>query len=143
MAAFVLMWVVMGWLFEHEAHKAFGALCGSWIGGTANMIAVAGATGLEGELMGYCLITDSICYAAWLAFLLFCVGYKDRFNAWAKAEAITSTPPASKHPHPSRSHLRNRRRSLKSLTDIFFCHKLFLGSSTIYRHRHSGIIYPS
>ncbi len=97
MAAFVVMWVVMGGLFEHEAHKAFGALSGSWIGGTANMIAVAGATGLEGELMGYCLITDSMCYAAWLAFLLFSVGYKDRFNAWAKAEAITSAPPASKH----------------------------------------------
>lgn len=97
MAAFVLMWAVMGGLFEHEAHKAFGALSGSWIGGTANMVAVAGATGLEGELMGYCLITDSVCYAAWLAFLLFSVGYKDRFNAWAKAEAVTSAPPTSRH----------------------------------------------
>lgn len=97
MAAFIVMWVVMGGLFEQEAHKAFGALSGSWIGGTANMIAVAGATGLEGELMGYCLITDSVCYAAWLAFLLFSVGYKDRFNAWAKAEAVTSATPASKH----------------------------------------------
>lgn len=45
MAAFVIMWAVMGGVFEHEAHKAFGALSRSWIGGTANMIAVAGAWG--------------------------------------------------------------------------------------------------
>lgn len=94
MAAFVLMWVSMGALFEHETYKAFGALSGSWIGGTANMVAVASATGLSGELMGYCLITDSVCYAAWLAFLLFSVGHKDRFNGWAKAEAVTSAPPS-------------------------------------------------
>lgn len=97
MAAFVLMWAVMGRLFEHEAHKAFGALSGSWIGGTANMVAVAGAVGLEGELMGYALITDSVCYAAWLAFLLFSVGHKERFNAWTKAEAVTTAPPLAKH----------------------------------------------
>ncbi len=97
MAAFVLMWLVMGGLFEHEAHKAFGALSGSWIGGTANMIAVAGATGLEGELMGYCLITDSVCYAAWFAFLLFLTPHKDRFNAWTKGEAVTAAPPLAKH----------------------------------------------
>jgi uncharacterized membrane protein len=97
MAAFIVMWVAMGWLFEQGAYKAFGALSGSWIGGTANMIAVAEATGLEGELMGYCLITDSVCYAAWFAFLLFLAPHKERFNAWTKAEAVTSAPPASKH----------------------------------------------
>lgn len=97
MAAFVLMWLVMGGVFEHEAYKAFGALSGSWIGGTANMIAVAGATGLDGELMGYCLITDSVCYAAWFAFLLFLTPHKDRFNAWTKAEAVTAAPPLAKH----------------------------------------------
>jgi uncharacterized membrane protein len=97
MAGFVLMWAVMGGEFEHEAHKAFGALSGSWIGGTANMIAVAGATGLDGKLMGYCLITDSVCYAAWFAFLLFLTPHKDRFNAWTKAEAVTAAPPQAKH----------------------------------------------
>lgn len=96
MAAFVVMWAVMGGLFEQGAHKAFGALSGSWIGGTANMIAVASAVGLNGELMGYCLITDSVCYAAWLAFLLFSVGYKERFNTWTKAETVTTAPPSRK-----------------------------------------------
>lgn len=96
MAAFVIMWAVMGGVFGHEAHKAFGALSGSWIGGTANMIAVAGAIGLEGELMGYCLITDSVCYAAWFAFLLFLTPHKDRFNAWTKAEAVTVAPHIAK-----------------------------------------------
>ena len=58
MAGFVVMWAVMGDLFEPDAYKGFGALCGSWIGGTANMIAVASSVGVDGELMGYCLVTD-------------------------------------------------------------------------------------
>lgn len=92
MSAFVVMWLIMGDYFIHDAHKAFGALCGSWVGGTANMIAVAGAVGLEGDLMGYCLITDSVCYAAWFAFLLFLTPHKKRFNAWTKADEVTSAP---------------------------------------------------
>ena len=69
MAGFVVMWAVMGDLFEPDAYKGFGALCGSWIGGTANMIAVASSVGVDGELMGYCLVTDSACYGVWLMFL--------------------------------------------------------------------------
>lgn len=86
MAGFVVMWAVMGDLFEPDAYKGFGALCGSWIGGTANMIAVASSVGVDGELMGYCLVTDSVCYGVWLMFLLFLVPYKDIFNRWSKAD---------------------------------------------------------
>ena len=90
MAGFVVMWAVMGDLFEPDSYKGFGALCGSWIGGTANMIAVASSVGVDGELMGYCLVTDSVCYGVWLMFLLFLVPYKDIFNRWSKAEETVS-----------------------------------------------------
>lgn len=96
MTAFVVMWLVMRNYFTHDAYKAFGALCGSWVGGTANMIAVAGAVNLKGDLMGYCLITDSVCYAAWFAFLLFLTPHKNRFNVWAKAEEVMSAPASDK-----------------------------------------------
>ncbi len=97
MAAFVLMWATIGGYFGDGANKAFGSLCGSWIGGTANMVAVASAVGLKGELMGYCLITDSVCYAAWFAFLLFMAPHKDRFNLWTKAEEVKAAPTREKH----------------------------------------------
>lgn len=90
MAGFVVMWSLLGSLFEAGAYKGFGALCGSWIGGTANMIAVASSVGVDGELMGYCLVTDSVCYGVWLMFLLFLVPYKDIFNRWSKAEETVS-----------------------------------------------------
>lgn len=95
-ASFVLMWALLGGFFEHDAYKAFGALSASWIGGTANMIAVAGAIDLSGDLMGYCLITDSINYAVWLMFLLFMAPHKDRFNTWTNAVAVTTAPPIDK-----------------------------------------------
>lgn len=90
MAGFVVMWSLLGSLFETGAYKGFGALCGSWIGGTANMIAVASSVGVDGGLMGYCLVTDSVCYGVWLMFLLFLVPYKDIFNRWSKAEETVS-----------------------------------------------------
>ena len=50
------------------------------------MIAVASSVGVDGELMGYCLVTDSVCYGVWLMFLLFLVPYKDILNRWSKAD---------------------------------------------------------
>jgi len=125
MSAFVLMWVVMGGYFEHEAHKAFGALCGSWIGGTANMVAVASVVGLEGELMGYCLITDSVCYAAWFAFLLFLTPHKDRFNSWTKAQEVTAAPHIDKHhDNPTRLNVYAVSAAVVIAVSVVFVSKL-------------------
>ena len=41
--------IVKGWLAP-DAWKGFGALAGSWIGGTGNMMAVAAGLGLEDRL---------------------------------------------------------------------------------------------
>jgi len=82
---FVLMWFLFKSYFDPSAYKAFGALSGSWIGGTANMIAVASVVGADNELLGFCLVTDAINYALWVMILLFAAGYKDRFNSWSGA----------------------------------------------------------
>lgn len=105
MTAFVLMWTILGGYFPKEAHMAFGSLCGSWIGGTANMVAVASAVGLKGELMGYCLITDSVCYAAWFAFLLFLAPHKERFNSWTKAKEVRAAIASQKHTQNTKADL--------------------------------------
>jgi len=66
--------------------KAFAALSGSWMGGTANMVAIQGALDLPDSAMGYTLLIDSIDYAIWVMILLALVPFAKRFNAWSKAD---------------------------------------------------------
>jgi len=75
------------WLFslDHDAAGVFATLAGSWTGGTANMLAVAGALEVREELMGYALIVDSIDYTLWVMTLLALVAFGPAFNRWTKA----------------------------------------------------------
>lgn len=64
--------------FNQEMASAFGALAGSWMGGTANMVAVGSALEVSDDAFGYALIVDSINYTIWVMFLLFLVPFADR-----------------------------------------------------------------
>lgn len=61
--------LVKGWL-DPEAWKGFGALAGSWIGGTGNMAAVAEGLGTSGTHFGLAVIADNAVYLVWLPLLL-------------------------------------------------------------------------
>lgn len=53
-----------------ETWKGFGALAGSWIGGTGNMAAVAEGLGTNGTDFGLAVIADNGIYLIWLPILL-------------------------------------------------------------------------
>ena len=55
-----------------DAWKAFGALAGSWIGGTGNMLAVAHMVHLDESSIqfGYAVIADNAVYLIWLPIML-------------------------------------------------------------------------
>jgi len=75
--------------FSSEMAAAFGALAGSWMGGTANMIAVGSALGVDENAFAYALIVDSVDYTLWVMLLLFLVPfakYFDRFSGAAVEE---------------------------------------------------------
>jgi uncharacterized membrane protein len=75
--------IVHRWLSE-DAWTGFGALAGSWIGGTANMAATKEMLGTSSELFGLAVIADNAVYIVWLPLLLISRNYADRFNAWAR-----------------------------------------------------------
>jgi len=80
-------------VFNSDTAAAFGALAGSWMGGTANMIAVGSALGVSQEAYGYALIVDSVNYTLWVMLLLFLVPFASTFNRFVGAkesEAIFS-----------------------------------------------------
>ncbi len=83
---FIVMFSMMNGFFEEGAWRAFGALSGSWMGGTGNMVAIQSALELPDSKMGYVLLIDSIDYAIWVMILLALVPFAKRFNQWTKAD---------------------------------------------------------
>ena len=70
-----------------DAWKALGALCGSWMGGGGNMLAIQAVLDVSEDTMAYALVMDSLCATLYVMFLLWAIGFAHRFNAWAKADS--------------------------------------------------------
>ena len=81
--AVVAYFIVHGSLSE-DAWKGYGALAGSWIGGTANMAATAEMLGTSEEQFGLAVIADNVIYIVWLPLLLLSRDFADKFNRWAR-----------------------------------------------------------
>jgi uncharacterized membrane protein len=83
---FIIMFALLHGYFEADSWKAFGALSGSWMGGTGNMVAIQSALELPDSKMGYVLLIDSIDYAIWVMILLALVPFAKQFNRWTRAD---------------------------------------------------------
>ena len=75
--------IVHRWLAP-DAWKGFGALAGSWIGGTGNMAAASEMLATPPEQFGLAVLADNVIYIVWLPILLASKNFADRFNAWTK-----------------------------------------------------------
>ena len=72
-----------------DAWKSRGALCGSWMGGGGNMMAIEAALDITEESMAYALVLDTVCASVYVMFLLWAIGFADQFNRWTKADVRT------------------------------------------------------
>ncbi len=86
---FVVSFAVFKGSLGQEAWKAMGALCGSWMGGGGNMLAIQAALNVSEDAMAYALVMDSICGTFYVMFLLWAIGFSHKFNAWTKADTKT------------------------------------------------------
>lgn len=83
---FVLAFAIMKGAIGSDAWMGLGALCGSWLGGSGNMVAVQAALDISEADMGYALVIDSIDYSLWVMFLLWVIQLAPKFNKWTKAD---------------------------------------------------------
>lgn len=74
-------WVVHSQL-SPEAWRGFGALAGSWIGGTGNLAAAAAALETPPDQFGLAVLADSVIYVGWLPLLLVSKSFAKQFNRW-------------------------------------------------------------
>ncbi len=82
----VAYFIVHRWLAP-DAWTGFGALAGSWIGGTGNMAATSEMLNTPPEQFGLAVLADNVIYIVWLPILLASKNFAERFNAWADVPA--------------------------------------------------------
>ena len=86
---FIATYAILHGVLGAGSWKALGALCGSWMGGSGNMIAVQAALDIGEADMAYALVVDSIDYSIWVMFLLWAINLAPKLNKWVKADTAT------------------------------------------------------
>ena len=86
---FIISFLVFKNFLNPDAWKALGALCGSWMGGGGNMLAIQAVLDVSEDTMAYALVMDSLCASIYVMFLLWAIGFSNKFNTWVKADSST------------------------------------------------------
>ncbi|MGP4061051.1 DUF819 family protein [Halobacillus sp. H74] len=85
MAGFVITFLLFQGFYAPNTSEAFGALAGSWTGGSANMVIIQGILEVPENIFGYALIMDTINYSTWVMLMFWLVPFAAVFNKWAKS----------------------------------------------------------
>jgi uncharacterized membrane protein len=81
-----LVMVLFGrWLPAH-AWSGLGALSGSWLGGSANMVAVKASIGTPDSLFALMVIVDVVVAYSWMGLLIALAGLQRRYDRWNRSE---------------------------------------------------------
>ncbi|MBR7795719.1 DUF819 family protein [Agaribacter marinus] len=83
---FAIVYLIFNHFYVADTWRAFGALAGSWTGGSANMVALQDILQVPENIFGYVLMMDTINYAVWVMFMFWLVPFAGAFNRWTKAD---------------------------------------------------------
>lgn len=85
---FVLTYLMFRqWLPATDGWQPLAAVSGSWMGGTANLVAVKQSIGMSDDALALALLTDAVCYSMWVALLFSVAKLAPVFNRWTKARS--------------------------------------------------------
>ncbi|TAK40277.1 MAG: DUF819 domain-containing protein [Lysobacteraceae bacterium] len=70
-----------------DGWQPLAAVSGSWVGGTANLVAVKQAIGMDDNQLALALLTDAIGYSFWVALLFSVAKLAPAFNRWTRARS--------------------------------------------------------
>ncbi len=73
------------WLPEN-IWMGFGALSGSWTGGSANMIAVKEGIGTPDNIFAPLVVVDAIIAYSWMGILIAIAAYQKKYDDWNKSD---------------------------------------------------------
>ncbi|MEN8126574.1 MAG: DUF819 family protein [Planctomycetota bacterium] len=81
----IVMLIYRQWL-PSEAWQAVGTLSGSWIGGSANMVAVKEGIDTPDAVFKLLIITDTIIPYAWMGLLIALSTHQKKFDRWNRSK---------------------------------------------------------
>ena len=70
-----------------DGWQPLAAVSGSWMGGTANLVAVKESIGMDDDALALALLTDAVCYSMWVALLFSLAKLAPAFNRWTRARS--------------------------------------------------------
>ena len=100
----VVAWVVWRRWLPPDGWRVLASVGATWTGGTANLVAVSRAMAAGPDTVSLALLTDTVCYTAWVLLLFASVPWAPRFNRWAgvRSSADVATTPATSAVAPGR-----------------------------------------
>ena len=84
----IALLLFQSWL-PAEAWTGFAALSGSWIGGTANLVAMAESVGTPDSIMGPIIVVDTVVGYGWMGLLLLASAWQTRWDRRIGADTST------------------------------------------------------
>jgi len=84
--AFTTTYLIFRNVLPETGWQPLAALSGSWVGGSANLVAVKEAVGMSDNALAMALLTDALCYSVWVAVLFSIARLAPAFNRWTKAK---------------------------------------------------------
>ncbi len=85
----VISIAIFGAWLPADAWQGMGALSGSWIGGSTNMVAIGTSIGVRDELFGVMIIVDTIVGYGWMGIVIFISAFQSRLDKWNR---VTNSP---------------------------------------------------
>lgn len=73
-------------LLPEEGWKMLAALSATWVGGSANLLAVKQSIGLSEAALPAVLLADALCYSVWVVFLFSTASLAPAFDRWTGAK---------------------------------------------------------
>lgn len=120
---FALM--LFGGALPPDAWKGFAALSGSWIGGTANMVAIAESVDTPESAFGPIIVVDTVVGYGWMGILLF-------FSVWQKKfDTKTNANTAAIEETNARLAEMDRDRHPTTVKDAAFLIGLGMGAAVL------------
>lgn len=78
--AYISYFLFRNHLGSPDAWKGVSALAGSWIGGNANLTAVAAGVDVEPEILAPFLVVDTVLAYSWMGLVIFFSRFQDAYN---------------------------------------------------------------
>lgn len=99
-----------------DAWSGFGALSASWIGGSANMVAVKEAIRTPDAVFFPMIVVDTVVAYSWMGLLILLEGFQSTYDRWNRSDLRVVEELAAK---TSAAEVRARTISLRYLPVIF------------------------